>query len=267
MFFDVWLAGQSLWNTPLLAVLFGLNCLYLFFMKQSLKIKIYHKQPLLFICGLILFYFMIGSPFASISHLSFSLHMFQMSLLFFITPPLLLLGIPAQLWQPVWNLSILKKIPPCTSLYTFAVLFLMYHVPAILTFLSQNPYYHQSYFLILMLLAFGMWFPITATGKFTKTEKNRYAYLSGMVLMPACLLFIISALLGGMNNPFLSEITANLCMGSAAMHSGLILPFPFNTKWDQLLAGILMLLIHKIGLLLTSRYGDNVQIRNLEKNA
>ncbi|WP_369293410.1 cytochrome c oxidase assembly protein, partial [Alkalihalophilus pseudofirmus] len=54
----------------------------------------YHRQPFLFFSSLILFYLTTGSPFAALSHLTFSSHMVQMSILFFIFPPLFLLGIP-----------------------------------------------------------------------------------------------------------------------------------------------------------------------------
>lgn len=127
MFYDVWLAGQSLWNIPLLAALICIAGLYLLLYKYVMKVKIYHQQPLLFFCSLLLLYVTIGSPLASISHLSFSFHMIQMSILFFIIPPLLLLGIPKQLWLQIRGLRWLKGISPFAALCAFAVLFFIYH--------------------------------------------------------------------------------------------------------------------------------------------
>ena len=268
MFFDVLLQGQLLWNLPLLLVFLFMGGLYVVLLHSFTKLKIRQKQPLLFFLSLAILYLTIGSPLSSLSHLSISLHMLQLSILYFIIPPLFLLGIPESLIQQFGKTSLSKKIgkfviPPKAALYAFGALFLMYHFPAILTFLSQSTMFHNVYLFILLVLSFWMWRPLAVPDlkKSGSVGKNKnYVVLSGLVLMPACLLFVFNAIIGEMNNPFLIQMTANLCMSPSDFN---ILPSPFNTSFDQILAGILMLAMHKLGLTLTVRLRYIVQRRTV----
>src|SRR5699024_5776324 len=142
---------------------------------------------------------------------------------------------------------------PVISLFIFAVLFLLYHLPFVLKILSQYPVGHTIYEISLFILAFHMWWPVAVPcikHRFTSSKLNRYVFLSGLILMPACLLFIVNAFMDGMNNPFLTELTAELCLPASSDSIGL-LPFPFNTKYDQIMAGVFMMALHKFGLILT----------------
>ncbi|WP_139368021.1 cytochrome c oxidase assembly protein [Priestia abyssalis] len=266
MFTILRLEGHLVWNTPLLAVILCTAALYAWTVKYFTNKKILGKQPLFFFLGLGILYITIGSPLSAISHLSFSLHMIQMSILFFIIPPILLLGIPALLIQQIREIPVMKGIsklffPPMMTLIVFAILFFVYHLPIVLKVLSQNPFIHHGYIILLFILSYRMWWPIAALDpkrQLLKGQKKRYAFLSGIILMPACFLFILNALTGGMNNPFLTEISANLCMPSQSSLFA-FLPSPFNTRFDQLMAGILMVGIHKLGLILTSRLGNKMK--------
>lgn len=261
MFYDIWLGGQLLWNIPLLVCLFGIAVLYAFLLLSYTNVKLHHKQPLLWFLSLGILYVTFGSPFAAISHLSFSMHMLQLSILYFIIPPLFLLGIPDALIQQYKKLTISKKVsrfvlPPMAALYTFGALFLIYHIPVVLTILSQSSLVHNGYLFVLLILSVRMWRPIAVPDvqKYSSTEQNkRYLFMSGLVLMPVCLLFIITALIGSINNPLLTQITANLCISPTQFSSLNILPSPFNSSLDQIFAGFLMIGMHKFGLILTVR--------------
>ncbi|MEH7501247.1 cytochrome c oxidase assembly protein [Neobacillus drentensis] len=267
MFYAMWLEGQLLWNMPLLACLIGIAILYLSLLVSFTKIKLYQKQPLLFFFSLAIMYVNFGSPFAAISHLSFSLHMLQLSILYFIIPPLILLGIPDSFLRPFRNLFIWKRmnkycLPPIAALYAFGALFLIYHIPVVLTFLSQSSFVHNSYLILLLVLSFRMWQPIAAPDPkryYSQEQNKRYLYLSGLVLMPACLLFIVTGMIGEMNNPLLTKLTATLCISPSQLNSFNILPSPFNSRYDQMFAGILMIGMHKFGLILTIRLRKKVK--------
>ncbi|EKN71393.1 hypothetical protein BABA_01885 [Neobacillus bataviensis LMG 21833] len=255
MFDDFWLQGQLLWNTPLLAGFIMAGVLYGFLLVNFTKGKIHPKQPILFFLGLGLLYITVGSPLSTISHLSFSLHMIQMSMLYFIIPPLLLLGM-----RDSWltKSTRINKIflPPPAALYTFAILFLLYHMGVILTFLSQHSNVHNSYLLVLLYTSFSMWRPIV------NGQNERYAMLSGLLLLPACILFIFNASLGEVNNPLLAQMTATLCFTPSEFSSFNLLPAPFNTRLDQMMAGFLMLGMHKFALIVTVRLGKKVQMHD-----
>ncbi|MFB4166217.1 cytochrome c oxidase assembly protein [Alteribacillus sp. JSM 102045] len=256
---DFILAGQWTWNTSLLTGLICIAIVYALLVKHFTNIKIYYKQPLLFFFGLGLLYFIMGSPLSSLSHQSFSTHMAQMSIFYFIVPPFLLLGIPNLLFQKIWETPIAIKIgklllPPIIALSAFAVLFLMYHLPFVLKVLFQHPLFHSGYTLVLLVLSFRMWWPMIAAPDSSKPiykeQKKRYAFLSGLILMPACLLFVVNGFVGGMNTPFFSSFTTNLPHHSSSS--------PFNTRFDHFAGGILMLGIHKFGLMLTFHIGNKV---------
>ncbi|MCM3115279.1 cytochrome c oxidase assembly protein [Neobacillus sp. MER 74] len=266
MFYAMWLEGQLLWNMPLLACLICLTAIYVYVTASNTNIKFYQKQPLLYFLSLGIMYLTFGSPFETISHLSFSLHMLQMSILYFIISPLFVLGIPDALIQSLREHSLTKRVskyvlPSKAALYTFGAMFLMYHFPIVLTSLAQTSIVHNGYLFVLLLLSFRMWQPITVPDpkkEHSHEQNKRYLFLSGLVIMPACLLFIITAFIGGMNNPLLSELTANLCISPSQLSqlSSLdILPSTFNTRLDQMFAGILMLGMHKFGVVLTVRLG------------
>lgn len=267
MFFDVLLVEGMMWNTRLLAGIICLAMLYVFLLNRFTNIKVYHKQALLFFLGSGLLYIIIGSPLSNISHLSFSLHMIQMSILYFIIPPIILLGIPSHMFNQVLKFSIIKRtqklfMPAKITLYAFAVLFLIYHFPFVLNILSQNTHLQNGYLLLLFMLSFGMWWPIVSPDPKQRLSVGRmklYAFLSGIILMPACMLFILTAFIDGGNNPFLNQITAELCI-PAHSSSLNVLPLPFNTKFDQVMSGILMMGLHKFGLVMT------LKIENKEKH-
>ena len=247
------LEDPFVWNFPLLAGLIILCAIYIVLLRTYTEIKIYDKQPLLFFLSLTILYITIGSPLSSINHLSFSLHMIQMSLLFFVIPPLFLLSIPEA------SLLVIKRlnIPFLAALVTFAILFFFYHLQAVLTYLSLHSYIHNSYLLLLMVLSLLIWQPIV-------TEQNkRFAFLSGIVLLPACSLLILSGLFGSGTNPLLSGMMASLCITPSALNSLSILPPPFNTRADLIIAGLLMMGIHKFALLLTVRLKNKILARDL----
>ncbi|MBM7652125.1 cytochrome c oxidase assembly protein [Neobacillus cucumis] len=246
------LEGQLEWNIPLLVILIGIGVSYVVLLRIFTDNKIYHQQPVLFFFSLTLLYLIIGSPFSTLNHLSISLHMLQMSVLFFVIPPLLILSIPSN-FPPI---SIAFNIPPTVPLITFAVMFFSYHLQVVLTYLSLHPFIHNSYLILLLLLSFFIWQPIV------KKHDQRFAFLSGIVLLPACSLLILNGLLGDSENPLMSGIMSSLCMSPSTLSSLHILPAPFNTRGDLILAGILMMGMHKFALLLTIRLKNKVQPGN-----
>lgn len=249
------LMNQLTWNWPLLITLLGIVPFYLFLVHRYAKRKTVLLQPFCFFTGYLLLLLVIVSPFAIIGHLSYSLHMIQMSILYFLVPPLILLGIPEQLLNhlPRWpRTKWLKKnrFSPNIPLYTFAALFLIYHTPFILTFLYNNPSLNTSYLLLLFALSFGMWHPIASPDpllRLCSCKMKRYALHSGLAITPACLLFIGAAFLEDTSTPLLMQLTLQICIPSNSSTPS-FLPWPFNTKYDQILSGILMMGVHKFSL-------------------
>src|SRR5699024_5216157 len=117
-------------------------------------------------------------------------------------PPIILLGIPNPMLDHI--LHRLKINQRCFDskipLFIFAVLFFIYHLPFILNLLSQHSFFQNGYLILLFILSFGMWWPIASpdpSRRLHQEHMKRYAFLSGLILMPACMLFILTALLDG----------------------------------------------------------------------
>src|SRR5699024_8364595 len=135
---------------------------------------------------------------------------------------------------------------PKTALVIFATLFFLYHLPFLLQIITEYPLVQKAYLILLFMLTVNMWWPIASPNpkqRVRASERKKYLLESSWYIMPACLMFIISALFDGMNNPFLSEAATNLCLPADTTID--ILPPPFNTKYDQVIAGVSMLGLHK----------------------
>lgn len=260
MFYELWLMGEWVWNIPLLIGLVFCSIIYLYFLRLLPDSTVFYKHAVLFFLALTLFYILIGSPFSQLSHLSFSLHMLQMSLMYFVVPPMVLLGIPYPLLQRVVGFSFFKKIsrllpPPMVSLILFAILFTMYHLPAVLNYTSEHLFWQNSYVFLMFALSFSMWRPLTDPNpkqRLTGKQMKIYGFRSGLILMPACLLFILNIFPEQINQPFLAQFTAHLCLPLETNSFDILPPF-FHSKTDQFLAGILMLLMHKFSIMTSVR--------------
>lgn len=308
MLYELLLIGEWVWNIPLLIGLAVFSMVYLYFLKLLPDSTAFRKQTLFFFFTLAILYFCIGSPFTQFSQLSFSLHMVQMSILYFIVPPLLLLGIPYPLYQRVIKLSFVKKarqlaslnrrsvmgsctytdflkiaatprylfaailyfpaisvkkisrllLPWMVSLILFAVLFTSYHLPVVLNFTSQHVFLQTSYSFLMFALSFSMWWPLTAPDpkqRLKGKRLKRFALLSGLILMPACLLLILNVFSSQIHNPYLAQMTAHICIPLETSSIDILPPF-FNSKLDQFISGVLMLLIHKFSIMTFIRMGS-----------
>ncbi|HLR72259.1 MAG TPA: cytochrome c oxidase assembly protein [Pseudogracilibacillus sp.] len=255
---NVLLTGQLTWNIPLLVIFAAITIVYVYLIVRY-RLRLKPMQPVLFLIGIWLFYLVTGSPLLAISYLSFSFHMIQMSFLFFIIPPLILLGIPQALYQKFINPPFIQKVnkfnlTPKIALIAFGTLFLLYHLPFMLTFVSQDDLLQKTYITVLFILSFRMWWPIASPNpreRVLKRERKKYLFQSSIYIMPACIVFIVSALLEGVNNPFIGQMMTHLCL--PADQTIQVLPPPFNTKYDQMIAGVFMLGLHKVGLMVTCR--------------
>ena len=252
MSFQLLLADRWTWNIPLLVAVLLLALLYAIYVTRVLNSSLISIRPLLFISGMGLFYALTGTPLNPISQLSFSLHMIQMSLLYFIVPPLFLIGIQSPYSCKSSRLSML-------SLSAFACLFFLYHLPLVLQLFAQHATYQALYSKLLLCFAFGMWLPLTLPNQ---SNQKKFIFLSSILITPACLLFIFSAFSSTDSNPFIAQLTAHLCLPSG--NSGL-LPPPFNTGYDQVIAGGLMIFIHKISITICLKLAAKLKSNKIPK--
>lgn len=268
---DFWLllSGQMTWNWSLFVACACTYCVYIWLITKYTALKWLSCKPMLFLVSILLLYAVVGSPLAVISHLSFSLHMIQMSILYFLIPPLLLLGIPESLFQELTSKRFVKTISrlrnvPIASLYLFALLFLLYHLPFMLTVLVKIPMLQNAYLFVLFILSFGMWWPMVSPDpkqRLAANQMKQYAMNSGYILLPACLLFILTAFMDSGNNALFNQLTVHLCL-PPSLGSTEVLPSPFNTKYDQALSGFFMLGLHKVSLGMVMKYEGQIEAKS-----
>lgn len=236
------------WNIALLIILVSISAIYWLLVKKYSVDGPF--QPYLFHISVGLFYLVFGSPLYVFSHVSFSTHMVQMSIFYFIVPPLLLLGIPGKLIKKIkWRNPYITSF---SALVIFSILFFFYHLPPIHQLLYKSQTIHMGFMFFLFSLSLLMWKPITDSGSGSERKRKRYSWWSGILLMPACLLFIVNGFTNEVNaSPLVNQLILELCIPAGQAHS--LLPFQINTRIDQILGGLLMLGLHKVSLLMAFR--------------
>lgn len=155
-----------------------------------------------FVIGLIVFYIGQGSPVSYYGQSTlFSAHMLQQSLLYLIMPPLLYVGTPDWLLRPLLEKPFVRRwfkplTNPLLSVLLFNLAFSLYHVPRIMNGTHGSGWLHYGTHLMLIVLAFHMWFPVFTPVKewdrLSDLQKLAYVFANGVLLTPACALIIFS---------------------------------------------------------------------------
>lgn len=239
------------WNLSILTWFLSILFVYVLLFKDSTSFI----HPFLFLIGLVLLYLLTGSPYVSILGLSFSLHMIQMGLLYFIIPPLLIGGIPPDMYQRLLpQLRRTRFLISRLILYVFATLLFLYHIPFMMNLLLPHPQILLTYKTFLFFLACGMWWPIITTIPRRRKEKkqlSQYTFLCSLLITPSCLFFIVTAFTDANSPAFFTQFSAYLCVPTSHTHA--LLPTFFQSKTDQWLAGVCMFMIHSSGIYVTNQ--------------
>ncbi|RXT05658.1 cytochrome c oxidase assembly protein [Ammoniphilus sp. CFH 90114] len=158
------------------------------------------RHIFLFITGLVTYYMAAGSPMNYYGHhYLFSAHMLQQSLLYFVVPPLLILGLPKYLLQALFSIKFARRMLEThmlVTIFAFNFMFSMYHLPLIFNTVMESEFLMALSHMVLFIAAFQMWWPIISPLPEVKhtTELRKMAYIiSGAVLLtPACALIIFA---------------------------------------------------------------------------
>jgi len=119
-----------------------------------------------FLLGMLVILFALVSPLDTLSdHYLFSAHMLQHLLLTLVAPPLLLLGVPAWFFQPIFRLPRLRRAAilftnPLLAFILFNAVFLLWHVPAAYEAALNNERIHLIEHLSFIATAILFWWPI-----------------------------------------------------------------------------------------------------------
>lgn len=160
-----------------------------------------NSKKIYFMFAIFVWNFAISSPLDLLAHELFSMHMFQMSLLFILVPPFLLLGIPDWLIRPVIEINGIRQVfkfftKPIIILFLFNGLMSLYHVPVIFNAVMESHLLHFLAHLILLLAALCMWWPVVCPVPEWDTVKPlfklAFIFANGFLLTPACALIMFA---------------------------------------------------------------------------
>ncbi|NIK70776.1 MULTISPECIES: cytochrome c oxidase assembly factor CtaG [unclassified Paenibacillus] len=157
-------------------------------------------QKIMFVSAAVMFYLVQGGPFSLLGHMMFTFHMIDMSVSYLIVPPMLLLSVPAFIWQRMLAAQGWKKLRfmthPIAAILTFNMLFSLYHVPLLNDYVMTHFWLHRLVYFILLVAAMLMWAqianPVPEWNRLTDLKKMAYVFANGVLLTPACA-FIIFA--------------------------------------------------------------------------
>jgi putative membrane protein len=204
-FFNVFTYIEN-WNIPLNMLFVAIGIFYLLLTGPLAK-RIKGAKPvpawkqIVFILGLGISYFSVGSPLDLMAHELFSMHMLQMSIWYFVIPPLLLLGIPEWMVRPLLKITSLRKIgkfftKPLIILFVFNLMLSLYHVPMIFDAIMADHALHTIVHTILFLGALCAWWPLTCPIPEYDRMKGmqKFLYLIGhsVLLTPACAMMFLA---------------------------------------------------------------------------
>lgn len=193
-----------------------------------------------FLSGIFLFYVALGSPVAYYGHhFLFSVHMIQQSLLFIFMVPLLVMGTPAWLVQPLFKKKILGSVlsiltNPFLGILSFNMLFSLYHIPMIFDTFHAYPLWNNLFHALLTFNALQMWWPILtpiqSQQRLSDLRRMGYIFINGLLLTPACALITF----------------AGVPLFETYMNVPSVTPLINGVLEDQVLGGVLMKLLQEL---------------------
>lgn len=268
MWLDLQIFGfRALWSPIFMSFIIGLGILY-FVITGPLRHRFggddkpTGKQQLCFYSGLLLLYVVKGSPIDLLTHIMLSAHMLQMVFYYFVFPILIIKGIPVWIWRKVLENRFVRPIfrfvtKPLIALLMFNILFSLYHMPAIFDFSKSSQMAHTSISIVLLVLAFIMYWPIV--GPFVAKQEMMPLLKMAYLMASAAIITISCALIIFAPNPLFDAYSSEgawiqamaLCvpgdvLGGLPPHiNGPELFSPLTIENDQQLGGIIMKIVQE----------------------
>ncbi len=176
------------WSAVLFFLILFIVVRYVTGTKGNGEIKTWQKAS--FISGALLFLIAQTNPVLELGNSLFFVFMMQQTIIYFMVPPLIFLGLTDSILKPVYNhriLSVFLKFltKPVVSLVLFNLLFSVFYFPFVFDTIMTNPLYRILTTIILLILSFIMWWPLLSPAKNNSTLKPliKIVYIIGMGTM------------------------------------------------------------------------------------
>ncbi|MBM7660310.1 putative membrane protein [Bacillus mesophilus] len=253
------------WNFGVLYFVLLAIMLYLFLLPTSsthTKLK-----SGLFVVGLFIYFFALGSPLNLLGRIQFRAHIIQMIMLFFLSAPLLAIGLKGEFLRramsvPFLNQLLRRLMNPAPSLIVFHVLFISYHVPVIFDYVRINLFLHYFYLFAMFLVALLFWCavfpPVKELNQLTnKRRKNFYmSYILLFIPLAAVLYLVKQSFYSIYTDMDLMITSLEFCLPTGDLAEPIIeeeliealLPFP--PQREQVIGSVILLTTQLISLCL-----------------
>lgn len=253
------------WSPFLFLVLVAITVTYLYFCTDG-RSKFRDSEPVpalkkwWFIGGMAVLYLALGSPIDLMGHYMFTFHMLSMALAYITAAPMLLAGLPSWMLRPIGRIFGIRRLGfllhPFATLIMFNLLFSVYHFPAVHDYVMTNYVIHGLYYVILLVTAMLMWFPVICPlpekDKLPGLMKLFYIFGNSLLLMPACALIIFSntPMFATYTDPNLWATAMAFCIPQGATFVLETFDGPHTLQWmdplvDQRTGGIVMKLVQE----------------------
>jgi putative membrane protein len=151
------------------------------------------SQTVSFCLGVLVIYIAAGSPMHDLAErYLLTVHMTQHLLLTLVAPPLLLVGIPAWLWQAAlrdrWVMSVARvAVNPLVAFGVFNFLIVITHLPHVVDYTLTHHWFHFAVHFALFVSAMMMWWPVLSNVPELPrlSEPFQMAYLFVQSILPA----------------------------------------------------------------------------------
>lgn len=187
-------AWYELWGPLFLIICIGLIYWYYKYVVRYYKDQMTSSQTNYFIIAVVLLYIFKGSPLNAVAkYYLFSMHMLQLSTIFFVIIPLFILSLPrAYIRQYFWDHRAKFLIhmfgKPWLTAASFNGLITLYFVPVVFNFLKSYPLLMILAQIILVINAFLMWWviisPLPEISRFSYLVRSGYIFFCALLLMP-----------------------------------------------------------------------------------
>lgn len=253
----------SLYTPSILVIVLAVGIGYFILLRKKTDEETPLRKKIFFVLGLVAVYFGAGSPLYITGHFLFSIHMLQMSILYFAAPVLLLLGTPAWVYQPLfysrnvfWRKTLRFLTHPAFGLIVFHMMLSFYHMPVIFDIIMGQLAYHVIFQTVLFLAALCLWWnlygPLSEQDTLSPLKKWGLIVLSGVFLYPVCALIIFSggAMYQTYTDPSAWLAVMEYCVPAGVDISGQLLTeiSPMTPLHDQQLGGVIMKIAQEIAL-------------------
>ena len=158
--------------------------------KYHLADAVKRSQVILFVAGMLVLFLALASPLDELGdEYLFSAHMVQHLLITLVAPPLLLLGMPGWLFQPLLRNRVLFTLGkvlthPFVAFFLFNVDFWLWHAPPLYNATLANENLHIFEHLLFIATAIIYWWPILSPveelPRLALGGQVLYLFLSGM---------------------------------------------------------------------------------------